>query len=192
MTLGGGQIGLRGGRADAPHGGDDWKLQEAGEILRLVEAALAPARRVERDRNNTGGALEEIGAADAHQPRQRPGQRSASLVFESVDDSPQRPVMGANGARLVDEARSATAARASRQRHADRTPGRQGIAAPIAERGCQRQNRRPARRADWTARRLFEQTVAGGAGWRQDDGENGVEGRARCTGDRVSRSHQLQ
>jgi hypothetical protein len=27
---------------------------------------------------------------------------------------------------------------------------------------------------------LFEQTVAGGAGWREDDGENGVEGGARC------------
>ena len=118
--------------------------------------------------------------------------RSASLVFERVDDGPQRSVIGANSARPVDEARSATAARASRQRHADRAPGRQRIAALIAERRCQRQNRRPACRADWTARRVFEQTVAGGAGGRQDDGENGIEYRARCTGDRVNRSHRPQ
>ena len=194
MTLRRGQVGLRGGRADAPQrrvrpdvaGG-------AARSCRLIEAALPPARRVERDRERRrrrprGGRRPRMRI----RPRQRPGQRSASLVFESVDDRPQRSVVGANRARPIDEARSATAARAARQRHADRTPGRQRIAAPIAERRCQRQNRRPARRAHRTARRLFEQTVAGGAGWRQDDGENGIECRARCAGDWVNRSHRSQ
>ena len=74
MTLRRGQVGLRRGRADAPHGWYDGKLQKTGEILRLIEAALTPARRVERDRNDTAGALEDVGPADAHQPRQRPGQ----------------------------------------------------------------------------------------------------------------------
>jgi hypothetical protein len=91
-----------------------------------------------------------------------------------VHDRAQRAVVPADSPRAIHLPVAAPAARASRQRHADRPPGRQRIAAPVAHGRCERKNRSPARRTDWPRRRMFEQLPAGCAGGCEKDGEDGV------------------
>jgi hypothetical protein len=70
-----------------------------------------------------------------------------------VHDRAQRAVVPADGARAIHVAVDAPAARASRERHADRSPGRQRIAATVAHGRCERKNRSPAGRTDRPRRR---------------------------------------
>ena len=127
--------------------GDDRQAEVPREIGGLIESALAAARRVQRHRHDAGGAGEHVGAALAHQRAERPRQRSPSVVLQRVDDRAQRAVVGADRARAIDQPRGV---RRQRGQQASgmltSAPGRQRIAAAIAERRRERQDRAPAAR----------------------------------------------
>ena len=135
VTTRGRKPGLRPGGTVTAKGPADRHAQMAREVGGLIEPALAPPRRVERHRNRPVGARQHVGAADAHQFGQRPRQRSPSFVFQRVHDRAQRAVVPADGARAIHLAGAAPAAGTSRQRNADRPPGRQRIAAAVADGG---------------------------------------------------------
>ena len=180
VTARGRKFSLRPRSAVTAEGRADWHAQVAREVGGLVESALSPPRRVERHRNRPIGARQHIGAADAHQFGQRLSQCSPPFIFERVHDRAQRAVVLADGTRAIHLPVAAPAARTSRQRHADRPPGRQRIAAAVADRRCQRKNRSPAGRTDRPRRRMFEKLPAGRAGGREKDGEDGVGDTPKC------------
>ena len=77
MTLGRGQVGLRGGRADAPHGWYDWKLQEAGEILYRE-------RKAYRLRNATNCARNSSCFSGSIRPKRSTGKSRMRCIWASV------------------------------------------------------------------------------------------------------------
>jgi hypothetical protein len=175
MTPAGGQLRLRRRGAYAAQRGHNRDSHLSREVRGLIEPAVTPPGRMKRHRNRAGGAGEHVGAADAHQAAQRASQRSPPFVLQCMDDRAQRAVIGADGARAVERTARPPAARAARQRQADHAPRRQRIAAPIAQRTGERQDRRPAVVADRPAGRVEERLVARGAGGREDDREDRVE-----------------
>jgi hypothetical protein len=168
-------LGRRG--THAPEGRHNAQTQMAGEIRRLVEAALSPARRVERHWDGARHVAEDVAAVLAHQRGQRPGERSAAFVLERMDDRSQGALVAANRSGPVDEPCGSPTPRAARERHADRPPGGQRIPTAVAERRRERQDRSPAPWADRTACRLVERLFARRAGRRQHDRQHGVERR---------------
>jgi len=181
MTLRRGKPGLHPGRSRPAKRLPNRYADVARQIRGLIEPALAPPRRVKRHRNRPVGARQHVRAAEAHQFGQRLRQRSPSFVFERVHDRAQRAVICADGTRAIHPAGATPAAGASRQRHADRPPGRQRIAAAIADGRGERKNRSPARWTDRPHRRAFEKLPAGGAARREKDGEDGVGDWTECT-----------
>jgi hypothetical protein len=159
-----GQAGLGRGGAHAAQRRHHRNPHVAREIRGLVEAAVPAARCVQRHRNGAGRAGEHVATALAHQPAERPGKRSPSLVLQGVDDGAQRAVVGANRPRAIDQPAPASAARAAGERDADQPPRRQRVAAAVAQRRREREDRRPAGAADRAAGRGEERLVAGGAG----------------------------
>jgi hypothetical protein len=91
-----------------------------------------------------------------------------------VNHLAQRAVIGADRPRAIDVRPCATmdpaAARALRDGDADRAPRGERIAAAIAERRREREDRLPAARADRAARGMVERFVARRAGRRENDG----------------------
>ena len=145
----------------------------------LIESAGTAPRRVKRNWHYDVRTLEHRAAALPDQRGERPREGAAALVLDCVDDGPKRPVIRARGSGASDIRRTPSAARTSGQRQADDAPRRQRIAAAIAKRRRERQDRAPARLADGPARRVFEKLSARGTGRRQDDGEKSVRSRAK-------------
>jgi len=170
----GGQAGLRRRRAHAPQRMASRQADVAREIGGLVEAALAAPRWMERNRNRAAGAVEHVGAARLHQCRERPRERSAAFVLEGVNHGAQRAVVRADRAGTIDGAIRAPAARTPRQRQADRAPRRQRIAAAIAQRRREREDRSPAAIADRSVCGMVERVAARRARRREHDAEDGV------------------
>ena len=86
MTLRGRKPGLGRRGTHTPESRHNAETQVAGEIRRLVEAALAPARRVERYGDGARDVAEDVAAVLPHHRGQRSGERSAPVVLERVDD----------------------------------------------------------------------------------------------------------
>ena len=168
------QAGLRRRRADAPKSRADRDAQLPREIGGLIEAPFPSPRRVERHRDGGVDAFQKIPASIAHQRGQRAGKRSPSVVLQRVDDGPERPFVGADRAGPIDVAADAPATRAPRQGHADRSPRRQRIAAAIAQRRGQRENRKPAPRTHRPVCRAIERRVARCARGREQNGQQGI------------------
>ena len=169
------QAGLRRRRADAPErrGTPATPRCRARSAAWLKPRCAAP-RRVERHRDDGVGALR------AGPRRARASARPAAAPAIAVRRTSARGRSRAarrrtrrSRARVDRRGGGAPAPRAPRQRHADRAPGRQRIAAAVAERRREREDRAPARGADRTARRVIEQLAAGRAGRREDDRQRG-------------------
>jgi hypothetical protein len=67
MTLRRGKVGLTGRRANPAERSGYWQPHVTRKVRRLIEAPLAPARRVERDRHRDVGACQNLSAPQAHQ-----------------------------------------------------------------------------------------------------------------------------
>ncbi len=148
------------------------------QVGRLVEAAMTKARSDEAGPESRTRRRSSISAPRSRIKRAEPaGERSPAVVLQRVDDRPQRAVVGADRARSIDEAREPPAARTAIERTADRAPRRQRVAAAIADRRRDWQNRRPARRADRTGSRMIEELLTGRARRREEDGDERVAGR---------------
>jgi len=177
MALCGGKPCLRRRRADPPQrlvDGQAVRAQPPRKVERLVESPGAPPGRMQGNRDEAVGVPEQFRAPAPHQAGQRLCQRTAPVVLQRVDDGAKCAVVGAGREGAIDEAVSAAASRAARHRHADDAPRRQRIAAAFAERGSQRPDGLPAGVTDRPARRVFEELVAGRAGRREDDREDGI------------------
>jgi hypothetical protein len=177
VTPSGGQSRLRAGRADATQGAADGQAGVPREIVRLVEPAVAATRWMKRDRNRAVRAVENRCAALAHQRAQRPRERAAAVVLQGVDDGAKRAVVRADRACAIDEPFAPPAARAARERDTNLAPGRQRIAAAIAQRRRERENRAPAAPADRTVGGMVERLVAGRASGSKNDAEDSVSDR---------------
>jgi hypothetical protein len=153
----------------------DRQVQVAREVGRLVESAGAPARAVEWHRHGAPRPVEQRAASLAHQPGERLRQRSSSVVFERMDNGAQRAGVFPDRPCVIDGVPGASAADADGVIDRGRTPGRQWIAASVADGRRDRQDRGPAGRADRTVERSVEQVAARRARRREDDGENGVD-----------------
>ena len=175
MPPGGRQAGLNDGRPYAPKRTTDRQAQMTREIGGLVETAGAPPGRMQRHRHDRRRAGQHIASAVAHECRERGRQRTPSVVLQRVDDRSQRSLVGADRTGAVDARRRTAASGATRQGKADHAPGRQRIAATVAQRGRQRMDGPPAGVADWSVRRAFERRVARRARRREDHREKGVK-----------------
>ena len=147
------QVDLRARPPPAPQGLADRQPEVPRQFRRLVEPPRAPAPPVERHRHHAVGPGQHVGPVPAHQRGQGRRDRAAPLVLERVDDRAQRPLVRADRAPAADRARSAPAAGADAGPEAHASPGRQGVAADVAQRGRQRPDGGPARGADGAGRR---------------------------------------
>jgi methionine synthase I (cobalamin-dependent) len=132
MTLSRREAGLCRRRTGAAQRIDDRQPYVAGEVGGLIESALPSSGRVERDGDCARGAGKDVRASLAHQRTERFGEGAAAFIFEGVHDSAERAVVGADRAAVRDVAWRPPATRAARQRHADRAPGSERIAAAVA------------------------------------------------------------
>jgi hypothetical protein len=121
-------------------------------------------RPVQRHRDDAHRAVEDVGAALAHQRAQPPGDRTSTIVFERVNDRAQCPLVRPDSARTIDGASDPAAARADAKVAARAPPRRQRVAASIAERRGDWQDGAPASLADDASRWLGENLTARGAG----------------------------
>jgi hypothetical protein len=96
-----------------------------------------------------------------------------------VHDRAQRSFVAADRPRQRHEGRLTTAARARRLGDADDPPGGERVTAGAAAGRGDRDDRIPAARAHWSARRFFERLVAGGARRSEQDGKRAIEGRSQ-------------
>ena len=179
VSLRGRKACLRRRRPNTSQGGHDWKAQMTSQVGRLIEAALAEARGMERHRDRRIGFRDQRPRALPHERRQWSGQRPASFVLQRMDDFSQRAVILADGASAVDLALRSPAARTLTEWQADAPPRRQRVAADVAQRRCEREDRSPTTAAHRPFRRLLEQVTAGGTARGKDDRQNGVEPRTQ-------------
>ena len=99
MAAGGRQAGLDRRRPDAPQGVDDRQADVAREVGRLIEPALAPPRRVQRDWDRGIGSAQHVRSSRLHQHPELRRQRPPAVVLERVNDRPQRAIVRTNRAR---------------------------------------------------------------------------------------------
>jgi hypothetical protein len=191
MSPGCRKLDLRSGRADTTERLHDRQPEALCEILRLIEATLPPAARMERDGNDDVRVPQEVGTRHAHARSQRAPDRTPPLVFERVDDFAQRAIVKADRAPAIDRAPPTPAADAPRHggdasaglsvasglwQGDERTPRRQRIAARFAQRRRDRADGLPAAGADGTGRWAIEEACAAGAGRSEKNGDQRVEG----------------
>ena len=97
MTFASRQIGLRRRSTYASQCRDEREADVPREIFGLVESALAPPRRMERNGNGKISLKQHIGATHFHQRAKWPGQRSTAVVLEGLNDRAQCPVVSPDG-----------------------------------------------------------------------------------------------
>lgn len=156
MPLRGREGRLRGCRAHALERMTERDPEAAGEVRGLIEPAFACSRSVKGNRNRALRAGEDVGASAAHQRGERRRQRSPAVVFQRVDDFPQRALI-----------------------FAGRGPRRDRAAGTVAAIRADRKNGLPAPGADRAVERMFERASAGRAGRRETDCKKRVEGATR-------------
>ncbi len=175
MTLGSRQAGLRGGCLDASQGVTDGKAQAPCQVARLVEAALAASRRVQRHRHHPCGALQDLGTSFAHQRGKRDCQRSAAVVLQRVHDGAQHAVVDPHRTGTADGRGKAPATAAALRGERRRTPRAERVAAAIAQRRRQWQDCPPARGTHGAGGGVLERALAHRAERRQNNGKERIE-----------------
>jgi hypothetical protein len=80
----------------------DANAEVSREIIGLIEAALIFAAPMQRNRHDKVGIAQEPGTGCSHQASKRPGNRSALLVFQRMDDFFHTSVIAIDRARPVD------------------------------------------------------------------------------------------
>lgn len=153
-----------------------------GKVGRLVEPARPMPRPMERDRHGRVRAQQDVSAPLAHERRQPARNRPARIVLERVNHRSQRAVVDPDRPGPIDLPHGALAPIAARARLIDRVRGRQRIAARVAEGRCKRENRLPARPADWAARRLLEGFGASHASRSEEHRHQGIGDRSDAPG----------
>jgi hypothetical protein len=129
---------------------------------------------MERYRNQDVCAFEHARAVMAHLPCQGGGHRPAAIVFERVQNRPQRPVVRPDGCAGRQRGRPAPAPRTHRRISADDPPGLKRIAAVPAEGRHERHDPGPAACADRSAGGRLVRTTARGARRREEDRDETV------------------
>ena len=104
-----------------------------------------------------------------------PANGLPAVVLQRVDDAAKRAGVLADGAAAGESRCAAPASRAPVLFNADDAPRRQRIAAGVAYGRRDRNNGVPAIAADGSERGFVERAVAGGAGGREQDGEQTVK-----------------
>ena len=121
------------------------------------------------------GASEDLRAAQSHEGGQLTRERSSSVVLQRVNDGAERAFVCTDGSRSCHGARETSASRTPAWSGVIQEPGRQRIAADVAERRCERKNRAPARSADRAFSRSLERTLTDGAGRGENNSEQCVQ-----------------
>jgi len=168
------QVGLRRGCPDASERAHHRQSEATCQIVGLIEAARPASRRVERNRYDCIGAFEDVVSPRAHERGERTGERPPAVVLEGVHDRAKRAIVGAHGARPGHLAPRASTSRARCQRYADRAPAGKRIAARVANRRRERQDRGPAVAAHRPLYRVLERAAACGAARRKEHREQCV------------------
>jgi hypothetical protein len=97
------------------------------------------------------------------------------LVLERVNDRPKGAFVRAHGPGAIDGAVMPAASRAPRECQAHDPPGRQWVAAHLAQRWGERKNGRPAAAADRPEGRLVQRLTAGGTARREEHGQERID-----------------
>ncbi len=84
-----GQRCLRRRRPDSSEDVENRRAQVTRKVLGLVESSLPLFPPVQWDRDDEIGSAEQVSSGVSHQVRQRPAQRTPTVVFEGVDDRSQ-------------------------------------------------------------------------------------------------------
>src|SRR5262245_6564822 len=163
MPPGGGPLPLRWRGTNSTQRLEHRPVEAPGKIGGLVETAFSPARGMERNRHDTERAGEHLRAAGAHHGCQPRGEGSSAFVFQCMHDCAKRSIVGADRPSLLDRRPSAPTARTFLRLNVEHTPRSQWVAADLAERRCERENRTPAGPTDWSGGWVFEQCLANGA-----------------------------
>ena len=106
-----GQLDLRYRVAHATEWEADGQTEMPGQLGRLVESALTLAPRIQRHRHDPLDAIEQIASTLAHEEAQAPGDRVPPVIFQCMNDLPERAVVFADGASSGDDAHGAPAPR---------------------------------------------------------------------------------
>jgi hypothetical protein len=133
------------------------------QLPRLIEAAHALARSMERHGHDQVCPRHDLRAGHAHARRQVPRERGTAVVLQGMDDRAKRPLIRSDRSRERHERLFAPAARAQRLGDADDAPRRQRIATGAAARWSNWNDGRPAEGTDGAARGVIERTTAGRA-----------------------------
>ena len=120
----------------------DGNAEVSREIIGLIEAALIFPAPMQRNRHDEVGIAQEPGTGCAHHASKRPGNRSALLVFQRMDDFFHASVIAIDGARPVD-ALVGTQPIEERRREMELGP------AVFAHRAIQRMRERLSARRAW-------------------------------------------
>ena len=91
--------GLRGRRSHSGQRGHNGKSEVVGEISRLIETALAPTRRMKRNRYGDAGLQHQIPSSVSHALCERLRQRASTVVLERVNDVAQGTRIGSDRSR---------------------------------------------------------------------------------------------
>ena len=174
-ALSGRQLHLRRRCPGAAEGVDHRPPQLGGQLRRLIEAPCSLPPRVQRNRHHAVDAGQYFRPRLAHQPAQRRRQRMALLVLEDVHESAKGALVGTDRPPVPNQRVGVPAARAVFGPRRVRRPGRQRIAAAVADGRGETGQVPPARRTDRTAGGRIEQRPARGAARRQQHREERVE-----------------
>ena len=145
-----------------PQHAPDWKPESPGQIVRLIEAALPGAQRMQRHRDNGVRAGKNVGAGPHHERAERRSQEPPPAVLEHVNNLSKRSVVSTRAARQREDRGLPPAARAQR---VGRAPRGERIAAPDATGRRQPRHRAPTRVAHRTRQWTVEHCRARGAEW---------------------------
>lgn len=170
------QLDLRDGGANPPQRGPHEKTQMPRELGGLIEAARALAHGVEWDRHDAVHSVEQRASSFAHQRRQVTRNRSTSLVLQGVNDLSQGTLIFADRPSAIHRVSRPHASRASGRGSADDPPGRQGVAATVANRGCHETHGVPACVANRPGERRRQHGLARGAPGSKDDRQHRIRG----------------
>ena len=154
---------------------DNGQSQSTREIVCLVETALTAPGRMERHRNDGLSALQNRPALFTHARGKRHGKRPPPVVLERVHNRAKRAGVLTNSPAPRDSRLDPPAARTTGPAQGDDAPGRQRIAADVAERRGERANRRPADGTNRALCRVVQKGAAGGAGRREEDTEKSID-----------------
>ena len=140
----------------------------------LIEASPVMSREVQWHRDEKIGPVENGRPRHRHQPPQRACYRAALVIFQDVQDVPQRSFVRTNCAANGDQAWAARAASAQIIDAVD-PPRRERVTAHPAEWLRQPTDLRPTPGADGASERDFEWSPAHRAGRGDDYRECGVD-----------------